>query len=170
MTILATIVGGILSIIGGWFAARYQIKKLHQQEIENRKWEEKEKKTAALNAFYVETKENIESINRWKVKHGYFRFGIDAWDLFKPSVKNIDSQISQKLIKAYSEMRRHNTAVDYHIQLLSSGRDVSFQTNMKEMSINEGITEIEGTLSSLNQELVNKLDVIPPIQPKKKAS
>lgn len=162
--LFGAILGGLLSYIGSMRATRVQIDNLYKQEKERREWEGKEKEQEALRAFYIETKENIESINRWKKTHDFFRFGMEAWDSYKPVVKSLKPVISEKLIKTYSEVRRHNTSVDYHIELLASSGEgfMGLAEIQKKYALENGITEIETILKSVNQELVNTLDVVPP--------
>ncbi len=164
--LVGAVIGGFISSNGAVKASKVQIAYLHRQDKEKERREEKEREASALRAFYIETKENLESISRWKSTRDYFRFGIEAWDLYKSVVKSLKPEVVQKLIKAYSEMRRHNTSVDYHIELLANAheREVGMARNRKQTSLEDGISGIEQALNALDRELVDILDVVPPIR------
>jgi hypothetical protein len=52
-------------------------------------------------------------------------------------------------------MRRHNTAVDYHIELSANAqeRHVGMRLNRKQSSLENGIPKIENALSDLSTKL-----------------
>lgn len=168
--LIGAVIGGLISYKGTMNAAKTQIDHLYLQEKEKRKWDEKGKNKEALQAFYIETKENLESIVRWNQTHDYFRFGIEAWDLYKYTVKGFNPELVYKLIRAYSEMRRHNTSIDYHIELLANAHEINVgvERNLKQSTLEDGVPDVKVALDMLNSELINILDVIPPVKFKPK--
>lgn len=165
-SIIGALVGGYLSYKGAMDSAKAQISHLYKGEKEKREWEKKEQEKVALNAFYIETKENLESVKRWKSTHDYFRFGMEAWDLYKSAARSLEPALVEKLIKAYSEIRRHNTSVDFFIELLANAheRNVGMEKLSKQTSLEVGTGDVEIALKELHQELVNTLDVIRPVK------
>lgn len=97
---------------------------------------EKVRKSAA-EALLTETNENVESINAWNKKRRKFRFSTDAWTIYKQAVANFDSELQQLLIAIYAEISRHNTLIDYDLNLPvgSGGLDAEIERQINEINV-----------------------------------
>ncbi len=121
VALLSGLLGSVLgAVVGGWYsykgatdAAKQQIDSLYKQEEERRKHEKKEKLQTTLNALFVEAKENKESIVKWREYRSKFKFTTDAWDIYKSNVPDLKTDLQEKLLKTYTEIKRHNTLIDY---------------------------------------------------------
>lgn len=156
-SLIGAVVGGLITFL----TTRYSLQKTAQLtseslekttkktlEIEKQKqeWEQKSQISIAMQALYTETRENIESVKKWNSFRGKFRFNTESWNLYKSVITALGAKLQEDLIDSYSKIYRHNTLIDYDLQL-------PFGSGAKDGEIERQVNDVSQSLNALLPEL-----------------
>lgn len=151
LTSLASgLVGSLIGAFATFLVTRYSIRRTTEEaigiEIKKRRWVKDDQEKTALGALLIETEENLKSIERWDSYHTKFRFANDSWELNKATLNSVSIVLKDKIIRAYTEISRHNTLIDYDLR-------VPYGVGSKDAEIERQITNTKETLINLQNEL-----------------
>jgi len=152
--IFISLISGLIgSLIGGlvtFLVTRYSIKRTTEEamgiEKKKRRWVKEDQEKSAISALLIETEENLKSIERWDSYHTKFRFANDSWELNKATLNSVSTELKDRIIRAYTEISRHNTLIDYDLR-------VPFGSGAKDAEIERQIVAIKEALTNLLNEL-----------------
>lgn len=152
--IFVSLISGLVgSLIGGlvtFLVTRYSIKRTTEEamgiEKKKRGWVKEDQEKSAISALLIETEENLKSIERWDSYHSKFRFANDSWEINKATLNSVSTELKDKIIRAYTEIGRHNTLIDYDLR-------VPHGLGSKDAEIERQIVNTKEALNNLLSEL-----------------
>lgn len=160
-SIIGAIVGGYFSYKGAMDSAKTQIKNLYQQEKEKREYEKKREEEIMLNSLLSEAKENLELATKWQVHHSKSILSTETWSIYKGSISSLPTSIQERIIKAYTEVKRYNSLAEYDRAKVPVGN------GMLDQPIQQQAKVVTDTLAPLIEELDSTSKVVPPKKPEK---
>ncbi|MCL6096125.1 MAG: hypothetical protein M1444_00365 [Patescibacteria group bacterium] len=164
--LIGAIIGSIIGAISAFLITRFSINKTFEKSLESYEIiskKEKQKQTKdALEALLIEARENIESVTKWEQDHKKFKFTLEAWGLFKSLVRSFHPSLQEKLVKCYAELVRHNTLIEYDINVLPGSGFYDAQIEITVASAKQVLQELEADLDGF-------LSVVPPSKSQNKS-
>jgi hypothetical protein len=161
-SVIGAVVGGYYSYKGATDAAKTQIDHLYQQEKEKRKYEKKREEEIMLNSFLSEAKENLDLGTKWQTSYSKSILSTETWSIYKGRITSLPTQIQEKLIKSYTEIKRYNALAEYDRAKVAVGHGTIDQAIQQQAGV------VVSTITPLVEELGNHLKVVPPVQVKQK--
>ena len=157
-SIIGAIVGGYLSYKGAMDSAKTQIEHLYKQEKEKRDYKEKQEEKIMFASILGEVKENLDLATKWQTSYSKSILSIETWSIYKGMIIYLPTTLQEKLIKAYTEIKRYNSLVDYDRARVAIGH------GMLDQSIQQQAGIVVGVLTPLVDELTDASKVVPPVK------
>lgn len=163
LNLVSGLFGSIIGAGATVWATHSAIKKTANESLklekQKREWEQRDQRKQnddqvrrACFSLYYETRENLKTIEMWRSYRRKFKFASDAWETAKPLLHHLPESLRNELVVAYSQLRRHNTTIDYDLQ-------VPYGLGSMDAEIERQIIETNKSLESLRVELEKFLDI-----------